>query len=224
MASLVIPVQNTALDDLKGYIPGSSTQPNHALFFVKKNKESSPTFLSNWSEINLAGYIPIVGNLVGIARIAMCISHMKKENSEETPPSAADGITVYAKNIFRGIAEIVPLTSLPLMLVDATISKIRQVALQKLLKNEENIIGVAIDGEFVCSLPMDKVKEFIKKRMGREAVTDSDILNTFRNIVLRNAKYEQWTENTFSKSHLNPHLEIPYASRIAKIKEAFMSS
>ncbi len=147
----------------EGIVTDSQFQPDQIHFFLKPDEISSNQ-LNHWAipHIIIAGLIPIISILSGAARAVCATYHLFKS------PSDYDRIGTHlfeirkwdlAKNIVRGIVEMIPLTGLILVIHEFARKIFYAWKISRELKGKENIAGIAINGKVIITIDLDDQKD-----------------------------------------------------------------
>ncbi|MBS4167992.1 hypothetical protein [Parachlamydia sp. AcF125] len=145
------------------FYTGTDAQPDVLHLFVKPEK----SFIE-YTAMPLGtglGYLPICSFFSGAARVANAVKVIFKGLST-LKPLAEDARKAELwnafKNLFRGIAEMVPFTGIALILFDSIRSSVYCEKTLEKIKEQENVAGVAIDGKIVFTLDLTTVDHIIK--------------------------------------------------------------
>ncbi len=163
------------------FYTGTETQPDSLNFFVKMKKGEN-SFLAQHAMplANWMGYMPIIGSFTGVARIINSVKTIFENFSQN---KTSEKQTIY-KNFFRGFVEVLPFTGVSLMLFDAIRIRRVEAKIKKEVQEQENIVGLAMDGNLMFTVGTIGLSQLEKLRT-KPSWSNEDRLRTFTFLCLK---------------------------------------
>lgn len=168
------------------FYTGNMYQPDNLQIFIKSQKQNIRVH-TLYPIANVMDYL-LTGYLTGWAKIYNAVKGIFHELSQPR----TQGRDVHSaklwndfKNLFRGIAAVLPFTGIALILFDATRTCILIAKIEKQTKMQENIAGIAMDGKIVTMISLDKIDRICSKNSKFLENPDQVRLNSFRYMSLK---------------------------------------
>jgi len=150
------------------FYTGTDIQPDTLSIFVKfKDDKESFHVRHKHAYANCMGYVPILGSFTGVARIVNAVksifNHLSQLKFKSDDPHLNECWNAF-KNLFRGLVEVVPFLGITLIIFDVVRNVVFMTKkIQKELKEEKGVAGVAIDGKIVFTIDIEQLDEFLDR-------------------------------------------------------------
>lgn len=135
--------------------------PDVLQIFIKPSKDLKS--ILSYTAVPLAtclGILPVTSLFSGAARVVNAVKAIFKELSNPKGINKSELWNAF-KNLFRGIAEMIPFTGIALIVFESmrASANLGKVLLQ--LEKQENIAGIAIDGKLILTIDLEKLDRVI---------------------------------------------------------------
>ena len=142
---------------------GTEEQPDNLTYFVKTKKFANIcACYHHHAGANYFGYFPIGSFFTGLVRIKNAVQKIFEELSSMLhgrDRAANSELWNAFKNLFRAIVECLPFTFFALSTYDTIREQIHRASIDRQIAQESDCCGVAVDGEVVMTVAIDKVAQ-----------------------------------------------------------------
>lgn len=194
------------------FYTGTSQKPDAIQIFIKENKDDKILMRNMLPLENFLGMLPVCSIFTGAVRVIKAVKALFIELHKGNFRSP--DVKIALKNLFQGIAEMIPLTGLFLMACYSFKALSCEKRIEAELRDREHVAGIAVEGKVVALIKMDDLDKRLVK--GDHSVTNNAriaLLDIFCQGVLQHGEKKS---RTIAVSELCSHLPKIVARPIAE--------
>ncbi len=184
------------------FYTGTDEQPDQLQIFIKPGKDKAS--LDAYTALPAATWLgssPLVSICSGIARIdeaVRVIFNLLKNSIKYNYSIPKSELWNAFKNLVKGIAEAIPLTGIILIVFEAARIAVNYNRIHEQVKEQEGIVGVAVDGKVVVTIDFAKLDKLYQT----STATNIQRLANFRHLCLELLNRAEEKRSRLSMSEL----------------------